>query len=544
MDEYSKQMLEKYPYLKEVFKDKLLISASEMQELFSNKLNYELLITKLLREPRYRNYLFRVFKGDFPEIKISYIINGDIGRSITLTKMSFLEQVLNFEKDGKIKFTDEDLKIISRLKRTVTYDSFVEDFKNRELDFLIDGQTYRIKGSDIISFIELPEEEYRKIISKNEPFHNIRLDYMFYIVAAFFVNYNLSDSYHFPADLQERLKNILIYKDYDYESINNTFKNTNSSVDQTKVDKDLEAAILDGLNDDYTLLEKAIYIYINMCNILVYNDEYYATEQIGVNQEKHHDINFITQITPQNNEAVCYEFNAIYAYMLNKLGIHFEVYINDEATGYGEGHEFLVFRAGKFLVKADSVDSIFNGDLFNTKAGELPTGLTCINQNKKTKKEFSKILQNVFNNIKDAEKYRQKFYQKVSDVETLQKLYDKNNPVISFSERIKMMIEYVDTSNLTGIAAYNYLLYIRKKLFTEEELDKLTIQIVKNNLPEESTKESTSIALIFVDGKEPMYFIYEPKKELRTISKEELTKLFNDKELESIYNQTEITRKL
>ena len=41
-----------------------------------------------------------------------------------------------------------------------------------------------------------------------------------------------------------------------------------------------------------------------------------------------------------------------------------------------------------------------------------------------------------------------------------------------------------------------------------------------------------------------MYFIYEPKKELRTISKEELTKLFNDKELESIYNQTEITRKL
>lgn len=544
MDEYSKQMLEKYPYLKEVFKDKLLISASEMQELFSNKLNYELLITKLLREPRYRNYLFRVFKGDFPEIKISYIINGDIGRTITLTKMSFLEQVLNFEKNEKIKFTDEDLKTISRLKRTVTYDSFVEDFKNRELDFLIDGQTYRIKGSDIISFIELPEEEYRKIISKNEPFHNIRLDYMFYIVAAFFVNYNLSDNYHFPADLQERLKNILIYKDYDYESINNTFKNTNSSVDQTKVDKDLEAAILDGLNDDYTLLEKAIYIYINMCNILVYNDEYYATEQIGVNQEKHQDINFITQITPQNNEAVCYEFNAIYAYMLNKLGIHFEVYINDEATGYGEGHEFLVFRTGKFLVKADSVDSIFNGDLFNTKVGELPTGLTCINQNKKTKKEFSQILKNVFNNIKDAEKYRQKFYQKVSDVETLQKLYGENNPVISFSERIKMMIEYVDTSNLTGIAAYNYLLYVRKKLFTEEELDKLTIQIVKNNLPEESTKESTSIALIFVDGKEPMYFIYEPKKELRTISKEELTKLFNDKELESIYNQTEITRKL
>lgn len=545
MDEYSKQMLEKYPYLKEVFKDKLLISASEMQELFSNKLNYELLITKLLREPRYRNYLFRVFKGDFPEIKISYIINGDISSCITLTKINFLEQVFKLQKEKGIKFTDEDLKLISRLKKYVTYDSFIKDYKDKDIDCFIEGEHYHVLGRDIIDFIELPEATYQKLISENASFHNIRLDYMFYIVSNFFINNDIDANYVFPEDLKKKINNITLFKDYDFESINETYKDVNSSTSKTHIDQNLEAAILSGMEKDYTLLEKAIYIYLKMCNILTYNDEYYASEQLGKHlDDKHRDINYISSINLQNREAVCYEFNAIYAYMLNKLGIHFEVFSFEESDSYGEGHENLIFRVDKYLVKADSVDTIFYGDMFNTKVGEPTTGISCINQNEETKAEFAYALKYVYNAIKSEEEYRQKYYQKVSDLEVLQKLYGKDSPKISFNERIKMMLEYVDTSNFTGIAAYNYLLYLRKKLFTKEEQEKLLIQIVKNNLPEESTKDASSIALIFVDGNEPLYFIYEPFKPLRKVNKEELNNLFNNKELVSIYKQTEITRKL
>ncbi len=544
MDEYSKQMLEKYPYLKEVFKDKLLISASEMQELFSNKLNYELLITKLLREPRYRNYLFRVFKGDFPEIKISYIINGDISSCITLTKINFLEQVFKLQKEKGIKFTDEDLKLISRLKKYVTYDSFIKDYKDKDIDCFIEGEHYHVLGRDIIDFIELPEATYQKLISENASFHNIRLDYMFYIVSNFFINNDIDANYVFPEDLKKKINNITLFKDYDFESINETYKDVNSSTSKTHIDQNLEAAILSGMEKDYTLLEKAIYIYLKMCNILTYNDEYYASEQLGKHLDKHRDINYISSINLQNREAVCYEFNAIYAYMLNKLGIHFEVFSFEESDSYGEGHENLIFRVDKYLVKADSVDTIFYGDMFNTKVGEPTTGISCINQNEETKAEFAYALKHVYNAIKSEEEYRQKYYQKVSDLEVLQKLYGKDSPKISFNERIKMMLEYVDTSNFTGIAAYNYLLYLRKKLFTKEEQEKLLIQIVKNNLPEESTKDASSIALIFVDGNEPLYFIYEPFKPLRKVNKEELNNLFNNKELVSIYKQTEITRKL
>ena len=298
------------------------------------------------------------------------------------------------------------------------------------------------------------------------------------------------------------------------------------------------------MEEDYTLLEKAIYIYLKMCNILTYNDEYYASEQLGKHLDKHRDINYLSSINLQNREAVCYEFNAIYAYMLNKLGIHFEVFSFEESDSYGEGHENLIFRVDKYLVKADSVDTIFYGDMFNTKVGEPTTGISCVNQNEETKAEFAYALKHVYNAIKSEEEYRQKYYQKVSDLEVLQQLYGKDSPKISFNERIKMMLEYVDTSNFTGIAAYNYLLYLRKKLYTKEEQEKLLIQIVKNNLPEESTKDASSIALIFVDGNEPLYFIYEPFKPLRKVNKEELNNLFNNKELVSIYKQTEITRKL
>lgn len=544
MDEYTKQILQEYPDYKEYLKDILVIPPEEMKELLSNKLNYKLLVTKFLRNPRYRNYLFRVFKGDFPEIRICHFVNGDLSSCITLTKINFLEQVFKLQKEKSIKFTDEDLKLISRLKKYVTYDSFIKEYKDKDIDCFIEGEHYHVLGHDIIDFIELPEATYQKLISENAPFHNIRLDYMFYIVSNFFINNDIDANYVFPEDLKKKINNITLFKDYDFESINETYKDVNSSASKTHIDQNLEAAILSGMEEDYTLLEKAIYIYLKMCNILTYNDEYYASEQLGEHLDKHRDINYLSSINLQNSEAVCYEFNAIYAYMLNKLGIHFEVFSFEESDSYGEGHENLIFRVDKYLVKADSVDSIFYGDMFNTKVGEPTTGISCVNQNEETKAEFAYALKHVYNAIKSEEEYRQKYYQKVSDLEVLQKLYGKDSPKISFNERIKMMLEYVDTSNFTGIAAYNYLLYLRKKLFTKEEQEKLLIQIVKNNLPEESTKDASSIALIFVDDNEPLYFIYEPFKPLRKVNKEELNNLFNNKELVSIYKQTEITRKL
>ena len=544
MDEYTKQILQEYPDYKEYLKDILVISPEEMKELLSNKLNYKLLVTKFLRNPRYRNYLFRVFKGDFPEIKICHFVNEDLSNCITLTKINFLEQVFKLQKEKSIKFTDEDLKLISRLKKYVTYDSFIKDYKDKDIDCFIEGEHYHVLGRDIIDFIELPEATYQKLISENAPFRNIRLDYMFYIVSNFFINNDIDANYVFPEDLKKKINNITLFKDYDFESINETYKDVNSSASKTHIDQNLEAAILSGMEEDYTLLEKAIYIYLKMCNILTYNDEYYASEQLGKHLDKHRDINYLSSINLQNREAVCYEFNAIYAYMLNKLGIHFEVFSFEESDSYGEGHENLIFRVDKYLVKADSVDTIFYGDMFNTKVGEPTTGISCVNQNEETKAEFAYALKHVYNAIKSEEEYRQKYYQKVSDLEVLQQLYGKDSPKISFNERIKMMLEYVDTSNFTGIAAYNYLLYLRKKLFTKEEQEKLLIQIVKNNLPEESTKDASSIALIFVDGNEPLYFIYEPFKPLRKVNKEELNNLFNNKELVSIYKQTEITRKL
>ena len=242
MDEYTKQILQEYPDYKEYLKDILVISPEEMKELLSNKLNYKLLVTKFLRNPRYRNYLFRVFKGDFPEIKICHFVNEDLSNCITLTKINFLEQVFKLQKEKSIKFTDEDLKLISRLKKYVTYDSFIKDYKDKDIDCFIEGEHYHVLGRDIIDFIELPEATYQKLISENAPFRNIRLDYMFYIVSNFFINNDIDANYVFPEDLKKKINNITLFKDYDFESINETYKDVNSSASKTHIDQNLEVA--------------------------------------------------------------------------------------------------------------------------------------------------------------------------------------------------------------------------------------------------------------------------------------------------------------
>jgi hypothetical protein len=141
-----------------------------------------------------------------------------------------------------------------------------------------------------------------------------------------------------------------------------------------------------------------------MCKILTYDEEFYAVNQKGEVAKKHEQIENINNITPQNNKVVCYEFNAIYAKLLEELGINFEVKSATGKDDFGGGHAYLEFRDGKFLLMADSVISILNSDLFNAKMNLCLNGLSCINTNSDTRKEFQEIAAKVYGLIVLQEK--------------------------------------------------------------------------------------------------------------------------------------------
>ena len=85
---------------------------------------------------------------------------------------------------------------------------------------------------------------------------------------------------------------------------------------EIKIDSDLEKVIMDGFPYDASELEMAIYIYIKMCKVLTYDEEYYAVNQMGVATEKHRSTSHIALITPQNNQVVCFEFNIMAIFFL------------------------------------------------------------------------------------------------------------------------------------------------------------------------------------------------------------------------------------
>ena len=80
----------------------------------------------------------------------------------------------------------------------------------------------------------------------------------------------------------------------------------NNSYFDVKIDSDLEQAIIEGMPEDVTELEKAIYIYIKMCKLLTYDDEYYAVNQTGIATVKRRNIDFVSSITLKNNKVVCF----------------------------------------------------------------------------------------------------------------------------------------------------------------------------------------------------------------------------------------------
>ena len=61
-------------------------------------------------------------------------------------------------------------------------------------------------------------------------------------------------------------------------------------------------------------------------------------------------MDYVGQISPDNNEVVCFEFNMIYAKMLDEQGLHFKSeYKNAMGEDYGDGHANLEFRDGSLL---------------------------------------------------------------------------------------------------------------------------------------------------------------------------------------------------
>lgn len=412
-------------------------------------------------------------------------------------KIPFLEAIEVARDKGLIKLNRITYSRYKTLLDLISYGILKKQLQNKTIQAKVDGITYNIPANKIIEFLELDTKTLDDYINTPNRKGSISKEAFLYIVRRFIIREELMDNFIFPENIEKRITDIVNYEILDFESQNTYLSDENSLTSKTNLNPELIEAITKYIPANYSTLEKAIFIYIKMCKILSYNDEFFAAKQRGLAAEKHRMIDYIETISPQFPEVVCYEFNAIYAKMLHSLGINFQRECFSWKNKYGDGHENLSFRVGKYIIEADSSRHILTGDLFNAKVGSSIKGLKCRNQNFDTYMDFDEILRKVYKDIKKEDKST--FSEALKEYEELTNAKQAHIP---FNTRFDLFLEKIRTSSFNGLNIMSYILRLVNVLFTEEEREHyIDFEIIRDNNPKDEDKIVATCGIITMNEK-------------------------------------------
>lgn len=412
-------------------------------------------------------------------------------------KIPFLEAIEVARDKGLIKLNRITYSRYKTLLDLISYGILKKQLQNKTIQAKVDGITYNIPANKIVELLELDTKTLDDYINTPNRKGSISKEAFLYIVRRFIIREELMDNFIFPENIEKRITDIVNYEILDFESQNTYLSDENSLTSKTNLNPELIEAITKDIPANYSTLEKAIFIYIKMCKILSYNDEFFAAKQRGLAAEKHRMIDYIETISPQFPEVVCYEFNAIYAKMLHSLGINFQRECFSWKNKYGDGHENLSFRVGKYIIEADSSRQILTGDLFNAKVGNSIKGLKCRNQNFDTYMDFDEILRKVYKDIKKEDKST--FSEALKEYEELTNAKQAHIP---FNTRFDLFLEKIRTSSFKGLNIMSYILRLVNVLFTEEEREHyIDFEIIRNNNPKDEDKIVATCGIITMNEK-------------------------------------------
>ena len=552
------KQLKKYPYLQRMSNCTLFTTKEDIDFIKNSKIImvdgievYAEFLKRILENDKFFEYACRYFYDATDKFIVASIINGDLGVNIRYDKTTIINGIKELINTNQISLNTEEKERFEKLRSYISYDKFLEKYKNYEYKVLIDGVNYSIPFENMMNLMRLDDDKFNEICHDDniKDINGVPKEYLIYATCKFLRENNIIDNYELPDNFVKRHNSLYSMQVIDLEAINKYVVTTDVKYKEIKIDSDLEKVIMDGFPYDASELEMAIYIYIKMCKVLTYDEEYYAVNQMGVATEKHRSTSHIALITPQNNQVVCFEFNIIYAKFLNMLGINFASnYKYSVGEAYGDGHANLDFRCGKFLVNADSVTSILQGDIANAKINQPLIGINCLNRNLKTMTEFVNAYQKMYMLVASQEK--DKASDDILHKETFEELLSEyasrttNLKDVSLEERLSILIDKVNKKGMVGIDSISYALHLRKILFNEEERkNKVKIIIIRNNEPFDKDKvamPSVIVALNKVGFKnmpdKTVYFYYNPNRELVVVTSEELQSKFDEGIFEYVAN--------
>ncbi|MDO4752636.1 MAG: hypothetical protein Q4A36_00115 [Candidatus Saccharibacteria bacterium] len=543
-DEGRPKWIESYVFT--TSKDAEFLRTAEMVELSNgNKVNSELLKRCLTVDAYYscakRHMLednpysgvvnaLQLFYGDVENIRqgMADIGGGDSIRS----KSDLVKGFAALEQSGQLgELSDTEKKRLEEFREIASPRAFVEKVRGTQYETTIDGKQCVLPVDNILTFLSLPPDRLKEICTTDPDGKIGQLSKMEFAYAAtkYLKDNKVIENYALPDDLESRTKRLMSGQFIDFSAANRLTETQDTLYEKANLNSELRDAILEQMPDDVSSLEKAAYIYAKMCTILTYDNKFMAANQKGEAAEKHRSLDYVEQISPENNEVVCFEFNMIYAKMLNELGLNFKSeYKNMTRENYGNGHANLEFRDGKFIVRADSVSSILGGDIARAKLGLPLIGFECESKNKRTQQEFQESVSRMYELVQQQEREKSPWDE--------YDLLTENLKPVEFDEKKSILLEKLKTTSLCGIDAMTYALQLRKALFSEQERkDNVSVVVLRNNEVAGQGPKLEAGAVIAMNGanlderpNETSYYYLSSDRELTSLTLEDIkTKLDN-----------------
>lgn len=399
----------------------------------------------------------RFIHNTFPE---NYELDTDLINSIV--KFMVADNIPDEEKKNVSKYLNESVKkmifdkyfeIFIRTNKFIDYDSFMATIDKEEAYSYhprINGVPLEVinEQKQLLLKSEMNIKRLKDLltdgISKIESFDEIIT-----------LKLLLDDNDYFEKDwcisYPKKLKKVLSSGEIE-EKINsfcqnvdkfrvNELKNKNQVAHNININANLKKEILDSVPSEFNLLEKAIYIYIKLCQILSYDPIYYFNDKTL----SHGEVSNIINYDSTNNKVVCYEFSYILADLLRSIGIE---YIDEKSISndkFNNSHANIKFLVDNMAIFADSTTSVEEGDMSNSKFDDQIKGIRCQMYEKGKQEKFRKSKEKVIQYLKEENK---SFNSKLPTKEEVNDLDD--------SSKIILYNTLIANNNLTDIDLLSY----------------------------------------------------------------------------------------
>mgnify|MGYP000845850384 FL=1 len=475
-----------------------------------------------------------------------YMSDEDIKRGMTdlvgvasiNSKSDLVRGLIALEESGQLgELSDTEKERLDEFKELTSTRAFAEKMHGATYETEVDGKNVTLPVDNIITFLNLSPDDLKKICTTDPDgkIGQLSKPEFAYAASEYLKKNKVTENYVLPDNIEKRIGFLTSGQYIDFSAVNKLMETKDTLYKKVELNPDLHDAIIEKMPEGISRLEKAAYIYAKMCTILTYDNRFMAANQEGEAAEKHKSLDYVSQISPENNEVVCFEFNMIYAKMLDEQGLHFKSEYKDMiGEYYGYGHANLEFRDGKFIVQADSVASTLGGDIVRAKLGLPLAGFECESKNIFTQKEFQDKVNAMYELVQSQERENDPWNEYDSLTENL-------HPV-EFDEKKAILLDKLKTTSLRGIDAMGYALQLRKALFSEQERrDNISVVVLRNNAVNGEGPKLEAGAVIAMNGSnfddqpsETSYYYLSSNRELSSITLEDVKSRLNDGTFEYI----------